>query len=180
MPSQLKIAMLRPLLKKPSLDYTQFCNYRPVLNLSFFSKVTEKLVANQLISFINKYELNETLQSAYKQYPLSPVCTTIAIDNRRTVVLLLLDLSAAFDTVDHAILLSRLRTRFGIAGKPLLWLQSYLSNRMQYVFVDGGTSVKHDLECGVPQGFVLRPILYLLYTSPHWTKHWIFKIFSLL
>ena len=67
MPSQLKITMLRPLLKKPSLDCTQFCNYHPVLNLLFFSKVTEKLVANQLISFINKYELNETFQSAYKQ-----------------------------------------------------------------------------------------------------------------
>ena len=60
MPSQLKIAMLRPLLKKPSLDYTQFCYYRPVSNLSFISKAIEKLVANQLISYINEYELNET------------------------------------------------------------------------------------------------------------------------
>ena len=95
-------------------------------NLSFISKAIEKLIANQLISYINEYELNETFQSAYKQYhstetALIRVHNDIlsAIDNRRTVILLLLDLSAAFDTVDHAILLSRLRVRFGIAGKPI-------------------------------------------------------------
>ena len=59
--------------------------------------------------------------------------TLTAIDNRRTVILLLLDLSATFNTVDHDILLSRLQERFGVTGKPLLWFQSYLSNRMQYV-----------------------------------------------
>ena len=89
-----------------------------------------------------------------------------AIDNRRTVILLLLDLSAAFDTVDRNILLSRLHERFGVTSKPFLWFQSYLSDRMQYVSVDGGPSSKHALQCGVPQGLVLGPFLYLLHTSP--------------
>ena len=73
-------------------------------------------------------------------------------DSRRTVILLLLDLSVAFDTVDHNILLSRLHERFGVTGKPFLWFQSYLSDRMQHVSVDGGTSSKHALQCGVPKG----------------------------
>ena len=173
MPSQLKVAKLRSLLKKPSLDHTQFSNYRPVSNLTFLSKAIEKLVANQLISYVNNNNLNEPLQSAYKQYHSTETALIrvhndilTAIDKRRTVILLLLDLSAAFDTVDHDILLFRLQQRFGVTGKPLLWFKSYLSNRMQFVSVDGAASSDHALQCGVPQGSVLGPILYVLYTSP--------------
>ena len=89
-----------------------------------------------------------------------------AIDNQSYIILLLLDLSAAFDTVDHKILLQRLSCSFGINGKALRWLKSYLENRKQVVNVKGATSCSKDLRCGVPQGSVLGPILYVLYTSP--------------
>ena len=88
-----------------------------------------------------------------------------SIDERNCVPLLLLNLSA-FDTIDHSILLSRLRQRFGIDEKALKWLQSYLTNRSQFVCVGNGYSSRRDLLYGVPQGSVLRPILYLLYTAP--------------
>ena len=89
-----------------------------------------------------------------------------AIDNQSYIILLLLDLSAAFHTVDHKILLQRLSCRFGIDGKALRWFDSYLENRKQVVNVKGTTSCSKDLRCGVPQGSVLGPILYVLYTSP--------------
>ena len=94
--------------------------------------------------------LSDTFQSAYKQYHSTETALIrvhndilTAIDNRRTVILLLLDLSAAFDTVYHDFILSRLQKRFGVTGKPFLWFRPYPSSRMQYASVDGGASLKH-------------------------------------
>ena len=90
----------------------------------------------------------------------------VALDNHQSVVLLLLNLSAAFNTVDHGILLDRLSHRFGICGLALSWFKSYLSNRFQFVEIRGEKSSHQPLTCGVPQGSILGPILYLLYTLP--------------
>ncbi|KAL9951813.1 hypothetical protein ACROYT_G044545 [Oculina patagonica] len=112
-------------------------------------------------------------KSAYKQYHSTETAMIKvqddilrAIDNNCCVILLLLDLSAAFDTVDHRILLDRLSQRFGIVDNALEWFRSYLSDRHQVVKVNGSQSSRRKLRCGVPQGSVLGPILFLLYTSP--------------
>ena len=133
----------------------------------------EKAISYQLINCLRDNDLEESLQSAYKTFhstetALVKVHNDIvsAIDNQSYVILLLLDLSAAFDTVDHKILLQRLSSHFGINGKALCWFNSYLENRKQVVNVKGATSYSKDLRCGVPQGSVLGPILYVLYTSP--------------
>ena len=89
----------------------------------------------------------------------------IASDQKISVILLLLDLSAAFDTVDHCILLSRLSRRFGIGGRALEWFRLYLGDRTQFVNINGSTSERHVLQFGVPQGLVLGRLLFSLYTS---------------
>ena len=173
MPAKLKEAVLKPLLKKPNLDQTEFKSYRPISNLSFLSKVIEKVVALQLTSYLEDNHLYEPLQSAYKKFHSTETALikvhndiATAIDSGHSVILVLLDLSAAFDTVDHTILIRRLSTRFGIRGRALDWFVSYLSDRKQYVKVNNTSSNSLCLTQGVPQGSVLGPILYSLYTSP--------------
>ena len=89
-----------------------------------------------------------------------------ALDDDKVSVLLLLDLSAAFDTIDHQILLSRLHSIFGIHSTALQWFQSYLSNRHQSISVKASSSPPSQLAYGVPQGSVLGPVLFVLYTTP--------------
>ena len=173
MPVQLKEAMLKPKLKKSNLEFEEYSNFRPISNLKFLSKIIEKAVASQLMEHLVNNNLEEPLQSAYKRFHSTETALLkvqndilIAIDNQKCVVLLLLDMSAAFDTVDHEILLERMSKRFGIKDKVLEWFQSYLQNRTQTVMIDGVKSAAKDLNWGVPQVSVLGPILYLLYTSP--------------
>ena len=172
-PEELKVAELRPVIKKPDADYKQFSNFRPISNFKMISKVVEKVMAMQLMDHITSHQLDEWLQSAYKLNHSTETAlvrvqndTLCSFDNRKSVFLLLLDLSAAFDTVDHATLVSRLSDRFGIKGTALAWFESYLESRKRYVPFEGGKSSVKSLTCGVLQGSVLGPILYVLYTTP--------------
>ena len=170
-PTYWKKALITPILKKKGLE-TSFSNYRPVSNLQFISKVLEKVVAKQLCSYLVSHNLLEPHQSAYRpgfsvETALLKVKSDILhhLDNRRCVLLLLLDLSAAFDTVDHQILLQRLSSSFGISGTVLDWLGSYLTGRSQSVILNGVESNECLLPWGVPQGSVLGPLLFTCYTS---------------
>ena len=137
------------------------------------SKLIEKVVASQLIHCISSNGLHEILQSAYKQFHSTETALVkvfndivLDVDRNTTVILLLLDLSAAFDAVDNTILIDRLASRLGLCDLALAWFKSYLSDRTHSVSIRGARSVTRSPSCGVPQGSVLGPILCLLYTSP--------------
>ena len=173
MPEDLKIASLRPLLKKPNADCELFSNLRPVSNLKFLSKLVEKTVFVQLNNYLTVNGLHERFQSAYKAHHSTETALLtitddilLSLDRGDNVFLLLLDLSAAFDTVNHSLLILRLENSFGITGTVLQWFHSYLTGRSQFVEINDTKSSVRDLTVGVPQGSVLGPILYLLYTAP--------------
>ena len=172
-PLSLKTALIRPLLKKSVLDKEVLKNYRPVSNLSFISKVLEKVVAKRLDDHMLDNNLYSSVQSAYRERhstetALLKVQSDIltALDSGSGAVLLMLDLSAAFDTIDHGILLSRLNSLYGISGDALDWFKSYLSNRVQRVIIGDTVSECKNLNFGVPQGSVLGPKIYCMYTKP--------------
>ena len=134
-PDHFKNALVTPLLKKPSLDPEILKNFRPVSNLKFVSKIVEKAVACQLIDHLSSNNLYEHFQSAYRKFHSTETALLrvqndilCELDEKFGVFLILLDLSAAFDTIDHDVLYSRLAS-IGVKGSALKWLQSYLSNR---------------------------------------------------
>ena len=172
-PENMKVARVSPLLKKPSLDSEHLQNYRPVSNLSFLSKLLEKVVAFKLQSYMDTHGLNDPTQSAYRtghstETALARVQNDLlcTIDKHGVAILVLLDLSAAFDTVDHNVLLDRMHSLLGIGGTVLRWFRSYLTGRTQQVQIHDALSVVIFLLFGVPQGSVLGPILFLIYMLP--------------
>ena len=161
-----KEAIVIPLLKKLGLD-SIFKNLRPVSNLAYVSKLIERAVFNQTYDHLVQSGLYPLLQSAYRKYhstetALVKVANDILLNmnSQRVTLLVLLDLSAAFDTVDHSILLQRLMADFSIRGKALEWFSSYLSGRSQRVLFEGSTSDSFNLRFGVPQGSCLGPLLF--------------------
>jgi hypothetical protein len=169
----LKRATITPLLKKTSLDPDTLKNYRPISNLQFVSKILEKVALFELNNHLRRNNLMEVNQSAYRKNHSTEtalLCVTDRLltngDKKLVSFLGLLDLSAAFDTLDHKILLRRLQVTFGITGSALRWFSSYLASRSQFVTVSGISSQEFPLLCGVPQGSVLGPVLFSLYTKP--------------
>ena len=155
------------------MDHEEFGNFRPISNLKSISKAIEKTVASQVNNHFDYGNLNEIFQSEYKEKHSTETALVrinsnilLALDYQQLVILLLLGLLVAFDTVDHRILLNRLSSRFGLRNGVLEWFRSYLSNRKQFVSVNGCVSSQQDLPFGVLQSSILGPILFLLYTAP--------------
>ena len=148
-------------------------NYRPVANLSFISKIIEKAIATQIHSHLINNDIVDNFQSAYRMghscetallRVYNDIVTTIGRGNG--AMLVLLDLSAAFDTIDHDNLFCILEKYVGICGNALKLIKSYFSNRTQRVQIDNVLSVLANIICGVPQGSVLGPLKFCLYLLP--------------
>ena len=142
-PDIFKSALVKPLLKKPNLDKENLKNYRPVSNLPFLSKILEKLILKQLLHHLKTNSLEETFQSAYRQHHSTETALVRVVNDLLNVIdqgscslLTLLDLSSAFDTIDHELLIDRLESRYGISGTALGWFRSYLYNRRQTVVIE--------------------------------------------
>lgn len=172
-PEVFKHAVVRPLLKKPNLDPAVLSNFRPVSHLPFLSKVLEKLVFNQLQSSLENNTVLEKFQSGFRsRHSTKSALLTVhndillSLDTKKPVLLVLLDLTAAFDTVDHSVLISRLEHHVGLRGTVLQWFHSYLTDRTFTVMVDDHSSLPASLSSGVPQGSILGPLLFSLYMLP--------------
>ena len=173
-PTDLNKALVTPLLKKASLDPEIKKNFCPISNLAFLGKVSERAAIKQYVDYLTVNELFARSQSAYRQYhstetALLRVCDDIlrSLDKPHgEVILVLLDLTAAFDTIDHALLLQRLRQRYGIGGKVLQWFESYFHQREQSVLINTSKSDPLTMEWGIPQGSIGGPILFVSFTAP--------------
>ena len=166
-----KEALVKPLVKKKILG-TAMTNYRPVSNLQFISKIVEKVTLDQFTQHCNRNSLLPNYQSAYRQYhscetSLVKLVNDIlwAIEKQLVTFVVILDLSAAFDTVDHDLLLEVLEKRFGIAGATRKWYTIYLKPRSFKVSIRDSTSQPRQLDYSVPQGSIQGAFLFIAYAS---------------
>ena len=166
-----KMAIIRPLLKKLGLTLVH-SNYRPVSNLPFLSQMVEKVVLDQFRKHCDNHRMIPDYQSAYHanyscETALLKIMNDIlwTMERQEKTALIAIDLSAAFDTVDHNILIEVLHRRFGVTETSLESFSSYLRPRFCRVNVNNFYSFNKKLECGVPQGSIAGPIVYTVYAS---------------
>ena len=172
LPSSQKRSVISPIIKQPGLDPAVPSSYRPIANVTFISKIIEKLVASQLFNYLDANHLLPQCQSGFRkghstESLLLRLLSDIycAIDRSQLTLLALFDVSAAFDSVDHDILLRRLSLTFGIKALPLEWLTSYLTDRSSSTIFHSTRSPWRPTPFGLPQGSVLGPLLYILFTA---------------
>ena len=168
-PSELKVSNIIPLFKAE--DPMMFNNYRPVSLLSIFSKIFEKAMYSRVVDFLEMHKILYDKQFGFRKKHSAFMAHMILVDtliralqNQEFVIGVFLDFSKAFDTVDHIILLSKL-SHYGIRGIALDWFRSYLDGRTQYVTYNDEKSSIKSMVCGVPQGSILGPILFLIYIN---------------
>jgi Reverse transcriptase (RNA-dependent DNA polymerase) len=161
-PLYLKSAYIIQRLKKPGLDDNETRNYRPISNLPVLAKLLERLVAKQLLECLKLHSLLPRLQSAYRA---AHSTETALLKVTSDILSALPDLSAAFDTVDHNILLRRMRVSYGISGVAFKYFRSYLVGRKHHVQYGGRSSETTFVDYGVQHGSILGPILFIMYTA---------------
>ena len=168
-PDQLKIAKVIPLYKND--DPKIFSNYRPVSVLPVISKILERLMYNILIKYLNDNKILYSFQFGFRQNhsAVMALITLVdkiskALENGEFAIGLFLDFSKAFDTINYDVLFMKL-FHYGVRGCALDWFMSYLTNRKQYVVYNGACSNLKPITCGVPQGSILGPLLFLIYVN---------------
>jgi len=168
-PEKLKTAKVIPIYKKN--DAAVFSNYRPVSLLPCFSKILERLVFNRCIDHIDTNKILNDKQFGFRSNHSTDMAIiqladkiNTAVERNETTIGIFLDLSKAFDTIDHNILLHKLEY-YGFRGIVLDWFKNYLSNRKQFVSYNTCESELKDVICGVPQGSILGPLLFILYIN---------------